>query len=200
MKRTIWIVLGGVALIAVLAGAAFLGMRLLNAGTPGGNGLSIGGPLMGKGGGMGGPDKMAIRIDLERAPELPEQQADFSGQVTDMRDNSIFVAPMDKSGVFISRGGQGAGQSLSAMPTPSGPSTEVVITKETRIYRDISFENIPKPSANSGAQEVKVQQKVEPAALADVSTDSSVQIWGQKRGERLVADFILIFGPVMIKK
>ena len=200
MKRTVWIVLGGVLLVAVLAGAAFMAMRLLNVKTAGTTGLlPLAGPLGGAGGGKG-PVMQSIRINMEPAPELPQQAPDFGGQVTGIQDNSIFVAPMNKGGVVYSSG-QDGGEKIMQAPTPSGPSTEVVIAKETMIYRDVSMEDIPKPSANSGSQEVKVQQKVEPATLAEVSTDSFVQVWGQKRGERLVADVVVIFGPaVLIKK
>jgi hypothetical protein len=196
MKRTVWIALGGVLLVAVLAGAAFMAMRLLNVRTAGTNGLL---PFGGIGGGKG-PMMQSIRINMERAPELPEQEADFAGQVTGIQDNSIFVAPMNKGGVTYSSG-QGDGERIVQAPTPSGPSTEVVITKETKVYRDVSMKDIPKPSANSGSQEVKIQQKVEPATLAEATTDSFVQVWGQKRGERLIADVVVIMGPaVMIKK
>ena len=119
--------------------------------------------------------------------------------MTGIQDNSIFVAPMNKGGVVYSSG-QDGGERIMQAPTPSGPSTEVVIAKETKIYRDVSLEDIPKPSANSGSGEVKVQQKVEPATLAEVSTNiQHVQVWGQKRGERLVADVVLIFRPIFIK-
>ncbi len=208
MKKTILFGIGGMLLLALLAGAAFMGMRLINArassqGLPGAGG---GGMLQlsGKGGPGGG--KMSIQIQITPAAELPRSSPDFVGQVSSIQGNSIYVVQMNQfSGgpSTSSSGGQsdsGGGSTTSdGVPTQSanGPTIEVVVTKETVIYRDQTMEDVPKPSG-SGSQSIGMQQKVELADISQVVQDYMVQVWGQKRGDRLIADVIVVMGPAVI--
>ncbi len=207
MKKKILFGIGGLLLLALLAGAAFMGMRLVNArasseGLPGAGG---GGMLQmaGKGGPGGG--KVSIQIQITPAPELPQSSPDFVGEVKSIQGNSIYVAQMNKfsGGPSTSSSGQsesGDGPTTSdGVPTQSanGPTIEVVVTKETVIYRDQTMEDVPKPSG-SGSQSIGMQQKVELSDISQIAQDYMVQVWGQKRGDRLVADVIVVMGPAVI--
>jgi len=211
MKKKIFIGIGAVLTVALLAGAAFMAVRLLNTKAADGGA----GPLLtGIGGPGGGAGSFAMRIEMTPAAEVPTAQADLTGQVANVKDNSIFVSDMAKGGAeggstvivgkaITSSGGSttdGGGPSTNSdqAPTPSGPLTEVVISKETLIYRDTSMDSIPKPSG-SGSTTTVIQQKVVLVDIAQITSNSMVQVWGQKRGDRLIADTILVMGMGVIE-
>ncbi len=207
MKKKILFGIGAVLVVALLAGAAFMAVRLLNA-KASANGSRA--PLAGLGGPGGG--KASIQIQMTPAPELPAARADLSGQVTNIQDNSIFVAEMTKSSgganvVIVGKAVLGSGSSndsgpstdggQAAAPTPSGPVTEVVVSQNTTIYRDTTMNSVPRPQAGS-SENIGVQQVLEPADISSISDSSLVQVWGQKRGDRLIADIIVVRGTAII--
>jgi hypothetical protein len=210
MKKKILIGIGGLLAVALLAGAAFMAVRLLNSKTADGPG----GLLAGLGLPGGGTASFAMKIEMTPAPELPTTRADVVGQVANIKDNSIFVSEFAKGrggeggtmvivGKTIS-GGTGAStdssgpSSVDSGPTPTpGPLTEVVVSKETRIYRDTSMDNVPKPTG--GDTNLSIQQVVEPVDISQIAQDYMVQVWGQKRGDRLIAGTILVMGAAVIQ-
>jgi hypothetical protein len=208
MKKKVFISIGAVLVVALLAGAAFMAARMLGAGGPAGSNGPLGALL----GSPGGKGNFAMSIQITPAAEIPKAHADIVGQVTRIKDNSIFVAEFSKSG------GGGAGLSISigsasaaggdgpstsdggpaATATPSGPLTEVVVSKDTVIYRDTTMDNVPKPSG-SGSTSLTMQQVVEPADISQIAENYMVQVWGQKRGDRLIADTIVVMGAAVVQ-
>ena len=178
MNKKIMIGIGAVFGVALLAGAVFMAVRLLNTIT------SSNGPGMPVAG-QGGSDKGAtvFMLQMTPAPELPVTHSDLTGVVTRIQDNSIFVT-------------EAAHISTDAPPT--GPVTEVVVSQKTTIYRDTTLDNVPAPQEGTTTN-LAVQQVVEPAEVSSISTDSFVQVWGQKRGDRLVADFIVVQGTEVVR-
>ncbi len=175
MRKKILIGLGAVLGVVLLAGAVFVAVRLLN------TIASANGPGMPPAG-LGGPGKGAtvFMLKLTPAAELPVTHADLEGDVPNIQDNSIFVSNRPNTSV------------------PAGPVTEVVVSQKTKIYRDITLDTVPTPQSgtttNMGAQQV-----IEPADLASISDDSHVQVWGQKRGDRLNAEVILVQGTEVVQ-
>ncbi len=207
MKKKILIGVVAVLAVALLAGAAFMAVRLLNT-KASANGPSA--PLAGLGG--SGNGKFSIQIQMTPAPELPSVHADLVGQVINIQDNSISVAEMSKatSGgnmVIVGKAVSGSGSAndsgpstdggQAAAPTPSGPVTEVVVSQNTTIYRDTTMNNVPRPQSGSSVN-LGVQQVLEPADISSISDSSLVQVWGQKRGDRLIADIIVVMGTAII--
>ncbi len=206
MKKKILIGIGGVLAVALLAGGAFMAVRLLNT-KAAANGP--GAPLAGLGG--SGSGKVSFQLQMTPAPELPSARADLTGQVTNIQDNSIFVAEMSKASggganvVIVGKAVSGSGSSNgsgpstnSESPTPSGPVTEVVVSQNTTIYRDTTMNSVPKPQAGTTTN-IGVQQVLEPADISSISDSSLVQVWGQKRGDRLIADIIVVMGTAIIQ-
>jgi hypothetical protein len=190
-KRNIYWIIGGVLIVVLLAGGAFMAMRLLNARAQG--------PLgMGGGGGMlqfnSGGKSQSVMIKQIPAPELPKQAADLRGQVASVQNNSIYVAQQDKIRVAVING------QVQQQPTPSGPSTEVVVSKETKIYRDVTMDDMAKPAPGASGSTMQVQQKVEAADISAITPNSFVQVWGQRRGDRLNAEVIVVMGIAVINK
>jgi len=197
MNRKVWIGLAIVTGIVVLGAAAYLGVNLITTGRFG-VGLQAAGP-----GGAGGPvlfkNGQRISIQMLPAPELPKTPPDVRGQLVQMKDNVLSVAASSMAGgqsVSVSSGGADSGPSVSGSPTgtPSGPTTEVVVTQDTKIYRDATLDSMPPPSAGG-----TIQQKVEPYTLDQAAKDGAdaVTAWGSKRGDRLVADVVLLSKNVM---
>jgi hypothetical protein len=182
-KRTIFIILGFVGVI-VLAGAAFMAVRLLNANQAFG-GLGKGMQMQISSGGAGGSTK-TFSVDIEPAPELPKQSSQAAGIISTLKDNSFVVQGGGK--VLVSKSSDGTTNIQS-----DGPSTEVVITKDTKIYHDTTFDAHPPASGE------KVQQVIEPFEESQIEKNDMAMIWGSKNGDRLVADFVLITRPVMLK-
>ncbi len=182
-------IIGGIVLILLLAGAAFVGGRLLNGqGLPG---LSSGGPQVLTG--LGG--KTSIRIgpgDILPAKELPQTPADVRGIFDHRQDNSIFVGT---GNVQMSVMKDSSGQ-VHTSASHSGPVVEVVVTTQTTIYHDTTMEqfNGPPPSGQ------KIQQVVESGSLADIGQSSSITVWGRKSGDRYIADVLVYTSPAFITK
>jgi hypothetical protein len=189
MNRKIILGIGGALVVVLLAGAAFMAMRLLNTKSTPGNGLE-GGPGAGMvtGGKGGGGAMVAIHIEPDPNANLPKQEPDMIGQVATVKDNSFFVSvPSDSAGVQIHRTGDNEPQ-----PTPAGPYNEVVITEKTKIWRDATMDNMQKPG--NGSSEQTVQQKLEETDSSIIIANAFVQVWGQKRGDRLIADVMVVVG------
>jgi len=176
MKKKVFIGFGAVLGIALLAVAAFLAVRLMNSSASGSNSL-----LAGLGG--GGDTHVQFMVRLTPAPELPVVHPEKIGIVASVQDNSIFVSS--------------ATNQSSDAPTPPGPYTEVVVSKDTKIYRDITLDNVPPPP--SGTTDLALQQVVEPADLSSITPNSFVNVWGPTHGSRLVADTILVQGTKGVK-
>ncbi len=177
MKKKIVLAIGVVLAVFLLAGAVFLAVHLLN------TIVSGGGP--GILAGLGGPTNSHVKfmLKLTPAPELPIVHPDLTGVVTKIQDNSIFVTEAAH---------------VSTDSAPSGPVTEVVVSQKTTIYRDTTLDNVPAPQAGTTTN-LGVQQVVEPANVSSISTDSFMQVWGQKRGDRLIADVIVVQGTEVIQ-
>ncbi len=188
MNKKILIIPGAILAVGLLAGAAFVGGRLLNGqGLPG---LSSGGPSIITSGG-----KTAIRFspgDIQPAKELPQTPADVNGVFDHRQDNSIFVG----TGQFQIKVQKDASGNVQSSSNHSGPVVEVVVTTQTVVYHDTTMEqfNGPPPSGR------KIQQVVEPGSLNDIGQSSLITVWGRKTGDRFIADVLVYTTPAFLTK
>jgi hypothetical protein len=189
MKKRMLVIGGIIVLVIVLAGAAFVGGRLLT-----GQGL----PVQVSSGGLrmalGGPGgKVPIQFDEQPAKELPQTPADVRGAFDHRKDNSIFVGTGKVT--FTAQKDQ-SGQ-VQTSSSHSGPTVEVVVTPQTIVYKDVTLQQYNGQPPPDG----KVQQVVEPGTLDDIGTSSLITAWGKKTGDRIVAD-VLVYTPppVLIKR
>ncbi len=189
MKKPILIIGGIVALVLLLAGAAFVGGRLLTGqGLPG---LSLGGPGMFLGGGNG----KEVRInsgDIQPAKELPQTPADEHGIFDHRQDNSIFIG----TGQLMMSVKKDQSGNMETSSSHDGPTVEVVVTTQTTVYQDVTMKQFDGPPP----QGQKIQQVVEPGSLDEIGQNSTITVWGRKTGDRFIADVLVYSPPAFITK
>lgn len=189
MKKRFLIISGAVVLVLLLVGAAFIGGRLLNGqGLPG---LSKGPVVIT---GPGGRTSIQIRPgDIQPAQELPQTPADVEGIFDHRQNNSIFVGT---GNVMMTANKDPQTGKVTTSSSHTGPVVEVVVTTQTTIYHDTTMEsfNGPPPSGQ------KIQQSVEAGSLSDIGQGSSITVWGQKSGDRTIADVLVYTTSAFITK
>ncbi len=186
MKKGILLAAALIVLVAVLAGAAFVGAQLLaGQGLPGQTASSGGMNLVTSQGG-----KQAQMAQDQRIPakELPQTPADVRGVFDHRKDNSIIAG----TGVIISDVQKDQNGNVTSSSTYSGPTVEVVVTPQTIVYRDVTNQQF-----NGQPPSGKIPHVLEPGSLDDVGKDSLIHAWGKKTGDRLIAD-VLVYTPPSI--
>lgn len=178
-RRLLWLILG-VGLVLVLAAAAFLGGRFLHNGP-----AAIGEGMFLSSSGPGGQAVQQIfsKNDIIPAPELPKAAADATGVFLRRQNNSFFIGT---GNVNIHVGGNGPNNASQVGSSYGGPVVEVVVTNNTKVYRDVTFQNETNLPSDS-----KLQQKVVPGSLDEIGLTSMINAWGKKTGDRLIADVLL---------
>ncbi len=183
MKRTVWLIAGSVALVALLAGGAFVGGRLLAQRSQAGSGNGLGLPMLG---GPSGPKR--VRLTNLPAPELPQAPADARGIFVRREDKSVFIGTGQAS--LMVKGSPG--QTPQTATNYSGPVVEVVISQDTTVYRDTT--QIPEGASG----DVQVQQTVAPGSIDEIGQNSMISVWGRKSGDRVVAQVVVYMEPAIL--
>jgi len=132
----------------------------------------------------------SVEMEMAPAPELPTVSSDAAGMIKRIEDNSIFITQHNPGEMVMAVSSE---DGEITVPTPEGGGTEieVVVTQDTQIYRDVT----QFPSLEEGEEMPEVmQQKIEPITLNDIGDQGGVVVWGQKRGDRIVADVVVYHG------
>ncbi len=179
MKKRILIISGIVVLVLLLAGAAFVGVQLVNGQGPLANAALL----------LSSPGKHAVRVgDVLPAKELPQRPAEARGLFDHRKDSSFFVGTGQ---VNITVQGDPSGH-VTTSSNHTGPIVEVVASPRTTVYRDVTDKNFnPGPDG-------KVQQIVEPGTLDEIGQYSMITAWGNKSGDRIIADVLVYTLPPVI--
>ena len=180
--RQRYVLFGGLALlVVVLAAAAYVGATWLGRGrqtATGGSGPQM--MLSRSGGGKGGVQ--STKLDIIPAPEVPQSGADQKGIFTRRQDNSIFIGTGQIKMMFTKPEASNATPSSSA--SYDGPVIEVVVTHDTQVWRD-------ETDFMKAGSDGKVQQVVKPGTVEDIASNAIVNVWGQRSGDRIVADTLV---------
>jgi hypothetical protein len=174
MNRSTLIATAAVALALLLAGAAFVGGRLLADRELAADNRQI---VMSDSG--GGVTVLGTKVETVRAAEMPGRAPDVAGLYARREDNRLFV-------------GTGA---MSAFKVEGrwefhhdGPVVEVVTTHGTLVYRDDTLQQFG-DALPSGP----VQQVLTPSMVEKIEENSTISAWGERRGDRLVAEVIVFY-------
>lgn len=187
MKRTI-LIAGGVAILVILlAGAAFVGAQMLGSSqdtvTGGGPGVRVMELVADVGDGP-----VSLRIRIEPAPELPDKPAAAAGVFVRRQDNSIFVGTGDIE-LDVEVDGTTGEQKVNL--GHSGPEVEVVVGRDTIVYRDETEMPTTSPETMKSGEKT-IQQEIRPVdSLEEIGQNTELQAWGTKRGDRVVAEVIV---------
>jgi hypothetical protein len=183
MKRTVLIVSGIAVLVAMLGGAAYVAGRMWGTDARADDVLAGMPPVLPSEGETTGATMIA---KIESARELPQRPPDTLGVFSRREDNRIFVSSSGQGIMFTLDGG--------AVGDPDATEVEVVATSETAVYEDVTQESL---SAGPQSGET-VEQKLEPGQVEEIGESSIVMAWGEKRGDRLVAEVLVYTGPPVI--
>jgi len=168
MKHTISIVSSVVVLVVLLAGAAFVGGRLLGDQELTGNNkgvIKIGEGLIASTG---------TKIEVLPAAEMPDTPPDVAGVFVRREDSSLFVGTGTVT--FV----------IDGDASYDGPTVEVVSSHNTQIYRDDTTKQLAGVPPSG-----PVQQVLKPGSLDEVGQNDVVSAWGERSGDRLVARVIV---------
>lgn len=160
-RRRLYI-LGAALLVVLLVGAAFVGGRLF-----GQRHL-----VHTSGAGV---------VKIKKAAELPDEPPVAVGSVQKVEGKTITLeAPSGSATVY-----SGPGVEVEKKEG-EWKQIEVVVTQDTKIYRDVPLS--PEEIKKGG----EFQQKVEEATLADIKVGDLIEVWGEGKGERITAEVIHI--------
>ncbi len=171
-RRTLAIVVGAIALVVVLAGTAFIAGRLISPPASAQN----------ENGGPGGQNHVSIHII--KSKELPSTPPTAVGIVTDRQDQILSVGT---GNVNINSIFNGPGQQPTVQASYNGPVVQVVITHDTKIYKDVTSIDPQIVEKNNG----NVQQVLAPGSLDDIGKNVGIQVWGIQQGGRITAEIIV---------
>jgi hypothetical protein len=101
--------------------------------------------------------------------EVPQTLPDMVGPVVAIQDQDFTVQSHSKGRV-----------------DPNGPRTEIVIAADTKVYQDVNNRD------TSSVVDGKLQMRVAPYAYKQIKVGDVLMAWGNQRGERLVADAIIV--------
>ena len=108
------------------------------------------------------------QTDLKHAEELPARPPTLWGMVDHTDGNSVYVIQLPPLDQIIAQKG-----------ADLGPTYEVVVTHQTVLYKDVT---------SGPAIDGIVYEKVAPGELEEIENGNLVKVWGEKRGDRIVAE------------
>lgn len=193
-KRIPWII-AGLLLVILLVGAAFVGGSLLN---------------------KSARDASADMMMPEFTPadEMPKEEPELIGLVSSLEGDTLTVQEFNmndtlgmagEGGVFApeiavsEEDMESENVSIEYGGGADGLVTEVIITHDTKIYKDkTQFDGYLQMEEGSEMPEMpdKIEQKIEPGTAEEIGTNATVTVWGERRGDRVIATFIL-FQPAI---
>jgi hypothetical protein len=171
-KKTSHYIILGVLVVALLAVAAFVGGSLLR-----------------------DSSKNSKKADFQimAAEGLPQTPFELIGGVISQEGNSLFIQAIQMNEALKMTGGKGVDKKGGNSNT--GPATEVVITHETEFYRDATWDPYLSGEASKSNLGNEIQQEIVPGSADEVGPGSSVTVWGERNGDRVVAKYILYTLP-----
>ena len=142
---------------------------------------------------MSGPDgSVSSTIKTLASPDLPPEDPVTVGVFKSSEDNTLILGegPLE---IELNVEVIGDGQPVPVISISNfGPDVEVVIPVGAVIYRDVT----ETPSMRSGnlkpGDNIIPQQLKVISDISDIADDTIISVWGDKRGDRVVADVIVL--------
>jgi len=185
MNRSLLLISCALVAVLLLAGAAYVGGRMLTRAKQANQPSSSGKMVTISDGGGEASTTMREAPQVEPAKELPPTQSDASGIFLRREEHSVFIG----TGKVTLNAREDPNGEVDVAMTHDGPMVEVVTTSDTLIYRDVT------PLLDNPPAGGKIQQVVEPGTLDDLEQNMGVTVWGQRRGDRVVARVLVYHLP-----
>ncbi len=135
--------------------------------------------------GTGNP--VTVKTIILPAEELPSRPSEASGALLREEDNSYFVGTGSISVSVSTINGE-----TSTAVEHSGPEIEVIANRDTQYFRDVTEVDF----TASESKEQTLQQEVMLVDQPDVMPEgASMQVWGEKSGDRVIAETIVYSEP-----
>jgi hypothetical protein len=125
-----------------------------------------------------------IEAEYVPAEELPDSPPEIAGLFSRREDNSIFVRETE-GGFRISMDEEG-----NVSTNAGDEETEIVVTNETEVYVDITSSKI-----NDLEDGDTLKQTLKPGSIEELGSLTFLQVWGEHRGDRIIADFLVYMLP-----
>lgn len=186
MKRKGFLAIGIIVLIGILAAGAFTAVQLIQAQRTEADlppGAMVFEDVMDDG--TGSP--VTVKTVILPAAELPQRPSEASGVLKRQEDNSYFVGTGS-----ISVNVQVVNGETSTAVDHSGPEIEVVTSRDTQFWQDVTQVEFTASESKEQTLQQEVVAVERPSAMPD---GASIQVWGEKRGDRVVAEAIVFSEP-----
>ena len=134
----------------------------------------------------GGLGVQNTQVELIPAPEIPTSPPDLVGTAVALEEHGLMVMEGTPEMVSVKPGKNGE---VIMESRHTGLAMEVLVTNDTVIYLDTTFDGPTPP------KEGKIQQQVRPVVLSQLEKGGRISVWGSQRGERLIAEKILYKQP-----
>jgi hypothetical protein len=186
MNRKVLGIVGIIVLVVVMAAGAYTAVQLTAAQSEATD-MPVGAMVFEDVMDDGSGSPVTVKTVILPAEELPQRGSEAGGVLLRQVDNSYFVGTGSISvNVSVENG-----EATTAVDH-SGPEVEVVANHATQFYRDVTKISF----ASSESKEQTLQQEVvlveQPESMSDGAT---FQAWGDKHGDRVIADIIVYSEP-----
>lgn len=182
MNKKVGLGIGIVVLVLLLAGGVFTAVQLLTAQENGGSG---GGQMVFEDvfdDGSGNP--VSVTTIIDPSPDLPQEKPVAGGIFLREEDSSYFLGTGN-----ISISAETVNGETSVSADHSGPEVEVVVGHDTVFYKDVTdIDWNPTESAERHFVQ-EIQQIEKPTEMPDAT---SMTVWGEKNGDRVIARVIVM--------
>lgn len=137
---------------------------------------------------------VSVQTTILPAAELPDEEAAAFGIVLARQDDTLTIGTGDlELNVDVEVDGATGQETTSVVPSTNGPELEVVLTRDTILYREVTDIAGQMPDQSG---EVIIMQEIRPVTdSSQIETQMEVQVWGERRGDRVIAT-VVVFGPL----
>lgn len=178
------LMIGGVMILLLLLAAAFMGGRLLAPKEETAVPLSsviqadeMADLILPSGDSQEGAQTFSIP-DLQAAPQMPASPPETTGLFLNRIDDTLRVGTGSISAMISSEPG--------ALPefNYDGVAVDVLVTNQTKLYEDVTEFTM--------GQTTVQQELIQLENLDNLQENTLIQVWGQRDGDRIVAEVIVI--------
>ncbi len=181
-----WLIILSVVLLVVLGAGAFVGAQLIAAQKQQADlppGAMVFEDVMDDGSG----NPVTVKTVILPAAELPDRPSEAGGVLKRQEDNSYYVGTGSISVSIQEINGE-----TSTAVEHSGPEVEVVTGHDTQFYRDVTQVSFTASESKEQTLQQEVMLVDQPEEMPD---GAEMQVWGQKNGDRVIADTIVYSEP-----